>query len=647
MAEQVQRRVSAQLGPIALMRRRAAGRAAGSATRHMGWALAVWVAARVAVSVAVSVAASVAASLAGPAWAQAVPPPPEAASGWTAKPGWTFQRQAVAAANPAAAQAGLEMLRQGGSAVDAAVAAQMVLGLVEPQSSGIGGGAFLMLWDGDHVVALDGRETAPAAADETLFLNAEGQALPFQDAVQSGLSVGVPGTLRLLELAHRRYGRLPWARLFEPAIRLAADGFVVGPRLSHLAAADPALRQQPRINAYLMDPHGRPWPAGHRLRNPAYAAVLRRIAKEGADAFYRGAIARDIVAQVRGHASRPGRLQLTDLAAYRVQERAPLCQDWRAWRLCGFPPPGSGAIAIDQILGVLDRLPAPTEPVLTNGLPGAEFLHRYAEASRLAFADRAAYVADPDFVKPPAGDWRSLLAPAYLRQRAALVGERSMGEASAGRPEAVPQAYAPQPDQPEHGTSHLAIVDAQGMALSMTTTIEAQFGSRLMSDGGTGLRGGFFLNNELTDFSLQPRDEAGQPMANRVEPGKRPRSAMSPTLVFRRPEQEGEAPRFVMTVGSPGGAAIIHFVAKALIGSLDWGLDPQEALNLPNFGSFNGPTVLEAGRFPSTTVEGLVQRGHRIMSTELTSGAQAVMRLGDGRLRGAADPRREGEVRGD
>lgn len=616
----------------------------------------------------------------GPADAQAPPPAPppapEAASGWHAKPGWTFQRQAVAAAHPAAAEAGVKMLRLGGSAVDAAVAAQLVLGLVEPQSSGLGGGAFLMLWDGQRVLALDGRETAPAQAREDQFLRPDGRPLPFDEAVQSGLSVGVPGVLRLLELAHRRHGKLLWKQLFQPAIQLATEGFEVGPRLQRLSGADAGLRRQPRAAAYLLDAQGRPWPAGHKLRNPAYAAVLARMAEYGADAFYRGPVAEDMVAQVRGHAQRPGRLSLQDLADYRVREREPLCHDWRAWRLCGFPPPGSGALAVAQMLGMLEAMPPPgaskEDGRDAQGLPGPEFLHRYAEVARLAYADRALYLADPDFVPAPAGDWRSLIAPAYLKQRAALVGPRAMGAAMAGQPEpvaspvvpvppgssgsarlptmsqpSVAMAFAPQPDQPEHGTSHLSVVDAQGMALAMTTTVEAQFGSRLLSDGGTGLAGGFFLNNQLTDFSLQPRDAQGLPVANRLEPGKRPRSAMSPTLVFSRADG-----RLLMSLGSPGGAAIPHFVAKTLIATLAWELDPQAALDLPNFGNFNGPTVLEAGRFPAQTVQALRERGHRVLEIDLTSGGQVLRWVpGDGgapgHWRAGADPRREGEARGD
>ena len=526
---------------------------------------------------------------------------------------------------------------------DAAVAVQAVLGLVEPQSSGLGGGAFLMLWDGQRVLALDGRETAPAGARDDQFLRPDGSPLPFEEAVQSGLSVGVPGLLRLLEQAHARYGKLPWARLFQPAIALAEEGFAVGPRL-HRLSEDAGLRRQPRAAAYLLDPQGRPWPVGQRLRNPAYAWLLRRLAEQGAAVFYQGAAARDMVTQVAGHAQRPGALSEQDLADYRVREREPLCQDWQALRLCGFPPPSSGALAIAQILGLLEQLPAQA-PELQDGLPTPDFLHRYTEAARLAYADRALYLADPDFVPAPAGDWRSLLAPHYLRQRAALVGPRSMGQAQAGQPVALQaqQAWAAQAEQPEHGTSHISIVDAQGMALAMTTTVEAQFGSRLLSDGGSGLPGGFFLNNQLTDFALRPRDEQGRPVANRLQPGKRPRSAMSPTLVFARDDG-----RLLMSLGAPGGAAIIHYVAKTLIATHRWGLTPQQAVELPNFGSFNGPTVLEAGRFPAATLEALRQRGHRLLEVDLTSGLQVLQRLPgeQGGWAGAADPRREGEVSG-
>lgn len=569
------------------------------------------------------------------------PAQPEAASGWQDKRGSVTNRYAVAAANPLATEAGRQILAAGGSALDAAIAVQMVLTLVEPQSSGIGGGAFLMHWDGRTVQAFDGRETAPAEADARLFLGADGKPLAFDDAAVGGRSVGVPGTVRMLETAHGRHGRLAWSALFEPAIRLARDGFPVSPRLHTLLKADLHLKKDPTAAAYFFQPDGAPWPVGHVLKNPELADVLRRIATEGSRALHEGDVAAAIVAKVRQHPSNPGRLSLRDLADYRPKERAPLCHPYAAgnqtWRLCGFPPPSSGAIAVGQILGLLGQTSAARAPLMELGLPSAEWLHVYSEASRLAFADRAQYVADPDFVEAPAGDWRSLLDPTYLRERAGLIGPQRMPAAPAGTPAGVRTSLAPMPDQTEYGTSHISVVDAEGHAVSMTTTIEAGFGSRQMVRG-------FLLNNELTDFSFLPADAAGRPIANRVEPGKRPRSSMSPTLVF---DDQG---RLAMTGGSPGGALIIHFTTKTLHGVLQWGLTPQSAIDLPNFGTTGGPVLLEQGRFPAAVVEAMKARGHEVREVEMTSGLQAISRgreAGRDVWQGGADPRREGVVLGE
>ncbi len=567
------------------------------------------------------------------------PPAPEGASGYTAKPGWATERFAVAAANPLATEAGYRILKAGGSAMDAAVAVQMVLTLVEPQSSGIGGGAFLLHWDGENVIALDGRETAPAAVDEALFLQPDGTPMDFQQAVVGGRSVGVPGIVKMLEQAHQQYGTLPWRELLQPAIRLAEDGFEVSPRLHRLLQSDPALRDNPPALAFYYQPDGSPWPVGHRLRNPALAELLRNIAENGSDAFYRGANAQALVRQVNEHQN-AGTMTLSDLEVYKPRQRDPLCNLWQQrYQVCGFPPPSSGHITQMQILGILEQL-SPL-PALDQGVPSAEFLHHYTEAARLAYADRAKYIADPDFAPVPGRTWNSMLAPKYLKQRAELIGTRSMGTAQAGEPGAMPVSFAPQPAQPEYGTSHISIVDDQGNALAMTTSIEQAFGSRLLNDGGTGLPGGYLLNNELTDFAFEPRDSRGKPVANRVEPNKRPRSSMSPTLVF---DAAGE--RLLASVGSPGGAAIIHFTAKTLLGMYGWGLDAQRAIDLPNFGSFNGPTVLEAGRFPASTVESLEARGHEVNETDMTSGLQAIQRTDSGWF-GGADPRREGVVMGE
>ncbi len=582
----------------------------------------------------------------------APPDPPELPSGYSVKPGWAGTRFAVAAAHPLAAGAGLRILEAGGSAVDAAIAVQMVLGLVEPQSSGIGGGAFLLHFDGRAVEAFDGRETAPAAADEKLFLRPDGRPLPFRDAVVGGRAVGVPGALRMLEMAHRRHGRLPWASLFQPAIALAETGFPVSARLNALATADGALKQDPVAAAYFFRPDGESLPTGTLLRNPDYAAVLRRIADGGAKVFYEGEIARAIVGKVQGHPANPGQLALSDLARYEARQRAPLCHDHRAariYRICGFPPPGSGAIAIGQILGILGNTNAADFPPVPGigGMPGtsslapsADWLHLYTEAARLAFADRAQYVADPDFVAPPPGGWASLLKAPYLRERAALIGPRSIQVARPGDPAGMGSSYAPMADQPEHGTSHISIVDDHGNALAMTTTIEAQFGARQMVNV-TGAAGGFLLNNELTDFSFAPADGQGRPVANRVQPGKRPRSSMAPTLVFDRASGD-----LVLSAGSPGGAMIIHFTAKTLYGVLNWGMNVQQSIDLPNFGSLNGPTLLEEKRFAPAQVNLLRARGAEVREQPLTSGLQAIQAMPGGWF-GGADPRREGVVAGE
>ncbi len=574
------------------------------------------------------------------------PPPaqPESAYGIHAKPGWTFSRHAVAAANPLATEAGTQVLRAGGSAVDAAIAVQMVLTLVEPQSSGIGGGAFLLHFDGKRVQAFDGRETAPAAATPQLFLGTDGKPLPFMDAVASGRSVGVPGAVAMLALAHRQHGKLPWARLFEPAIALADRGFAISPRLHSLLASETALKADPVAAAYFYRPDGTPHPVGQVLKNPELAAVLRNIAATGPQALHDGPVARAIVAKVQQHPVRPGTLALDDLQRYQPKEREALCFDHtavaKALRVCGFPPPSSGAIAVGQIMGLLARTPQGTQPLA--GVPGADWLHTYMEASRLAFADRAQYLGDPDFVAPPAGHWNSLLAPLYLDERAKLITPTRAPQANPGQPGGVASAWARMPDQPEHGTSHISIVDRFGNALAMTTTIEAGFGSRLMVSTDTTRPGGFLLNNQLTDFSFTPADAQGQPVANRVEPGKRPRSSMSPTLVFDKASGQ-----LLMSAGSPGGALIIHFTAKTLLATLQGGLSPQAAIDLPNFGTLGGPVMLEEQRFDAATVQAMRDRGHTVNQTAMTSGLQALQRSPSGAWLGGADPRREGVVAGD
>lgn len=530
-------------------------------------------------------------------------------------------RQMVAAANPLAAEAGMAMLRQGGTAVDAAIATALVLGLVEPQSSGLGGGAFLLHYEDDSrlVAAYDGRETAPRSADEALFLESDGTPMSFWDAVIGGRSVGVPGLLRMLELAHADHGRLTWATLFQPAIRLAEDGFAISPRLHALIAEDRYLTRYPATAAYFHDAAGNPLPAGHLLKNQAYAETLKAVATGGADAFYTGAIALDIVAAAQGAADNPGDLRYLDLRHYEAKRREPVCLPYRVWVVCGMPPPTSGGVAVLQILKLLEPFDL---AALGPGSP--EAVHLVAEASRLAFADRGRFLADSDFVEVPLD---GLLDPAYLAARARLIDPAaSMGEASPGLPS--PLAQAPkQPDPPS--TSHLSVVDAEGNAVSMTASIEGAFGSHLMA-------GGFLLNNELTDFAFSP-SAAGRPVANRVQPGKRPRSSMSPTLVLDR---EG---RFVMAIGSPGGSRIIGYTTKAIIAALDWNLPMQEAVSLPNFVNRNGATDLEAGSALETAKPALEALGHEVNITGMTSGLHGIRRTESG-LEGGADPRREGVV---
>jgi len=497
----------------------------------------------------------------------------------------------VAAAHPLAAEAGAEVLRQGGSAVDAAVAVQMVLGLVEPESSGIGGGAFLLHWSEREkkLRSYDGRETAPRAARPDRFLDSQKKPLSFLDAAVGGRSVGVPGVMRMLELAHQRHGRLPWHPLFDAAIRIADGGFDLSPKLRE------ALERAPELKKY--------YPSD-RAANHRYAETLRAIARGGARMFYEGDIAKDMVLAVRAH-DKPGDLAEQDLREYRALEREPVCGPYRGWRICSMGPPSSGGIAVLQILGILERTGfarAPPESV--------EALHLFAEAGKLAYADRARYLGDADFVPVPV---KALLNSNYLEKRARLIGERAMPLAPPGDTEA--------------GTSHFSIVDAQGDIVAMTTTIESAFGSRIMVRG-------FLLNNQLTDFDFMPGG------ANAVAPGKRPRSSMAPTVVFANPA----TPHLV--IGSPGGAMIINYVAKVLVGTLDWGYEIQRAIEAPNFGSRNGPTYLEQGKRDAAFSASLSQRGHQVEALVLTSGLHGIERVKGG-WRGGADPRREGAVRGE
>ncbi len=535
----------------------------------------------------------------------------------------------VGAANPHAARAGREMLRAGGSAVDAAIAMALVLTLVEPQSSGIGGGAFMLHYHAatEEVAAYDGRETAPRAATPDMFLEG-GKPRAFYDAVIGGLSVGVPGELRMFEMAHAAHGKLPWKRLFEPAIALAEKGFEVSPRLFELVKLDAHLSQLAATKRYFFGADGQPKPVGTVIRNPELAAVLRAVAEQGADAFYQGPIAGDIVAAVKGAERNPGRLVQKDLATYRAKLRQAVCRPYRSYRVCGVPPPSSGGVTTLQILGLLERFDMAKHP------PGSvSHVHLFAEASKLAYADRDQLIADPDFANVPV---EALLAPSYLAERSATIDlERAMPKATPG-PLAAAQRVGADASLERPATSHMVAVDPSGNAVSLTASIEGAFGSHVMVRG-------FLLNNELTDFSFVPTVN-GKPVQNRVQPGKRPRSSMAPTIVL---DADGE---LVMALGSPGGSRIIGYVARVLLAVLDGGQDLQTAIAAPNFVNRNGPIELEAdeglGDFAAGIKPKLEALGHEVKPMPLNSGLHAIMRTADG-LVGGADPRREGMILAD
>nr|WP_321254664.1 gamma-glutamyltransferase [uncultured Ruegeria sp.] len=532
----------------------------------------------------------------------------------------------VAAANPLAVEAGARVLRDGGTAADAMVAVQVVLGLVEPQSSGLGGGAFLVWYDAasGQLTTLDGRETAPLAARPTLFQDENGEPLKFFDAVVGGLSVGTPGTPALLEEAHRRWGRSSWPSLFKDGIALADDGFLVSPRLAALVANDAErLARFPATAEYFL-PGGAPLEQGQRLTNPAYAETLRTLAVEGSAGFYGGDIAAGIVNTVRSAPGNPGVLSGIDLALYQVVERAPVCAAYRAYEVCGMGPPSSGALTVGQILGMLDGY-----DLAGLGPENPEAWRLIGDASRLAFADRGRYMADSDFVPVPTA---GLVDPDYLSQRGSLLNqEGTLTEATPGKPEfdhALNLADDISLELPS--TSHISIVDRYGNVLSMTTTIENGFGSRLMTNG-------FLLNNELTDFSFRTHKD-GVPIANRLEPGKRPRSSMSPTIVM----QDG-AP--VLAIGSPGGSRIIGYVAKSIIAWADWGMDVQQAVSLPHLVNRFGTYDVELGTGAEGFLDALTELGFEVNARDLTSGLHAI-EIGEV-LSGGADPRREGIALGE
>ncbi|TRW83377.1 gamma-glutamyltransferase family protein [Mycolicibacterium sp. 018/SC-01/001] len=580
---------------------------------------------------------------------------PETATGY--RTGMTPVRTghyAVATANPLATQAACEVLRDGGTAADALVTAQAVLGLVEPQSSGLGGGGFLVYYDAaaKSVQAFDGREIAPAAATENYlrWVSDTDRTAPRPDARASGRSIGVPGIVRMLADVHGQHGRTPWRELFDPAVRLADDGFEISPRLAAaIADAAPKLRVDPASAEYFLEPDGSP-KSGH-LTNPAYAKTLGAVATDPA-AFYTSPIAQDIVRAATDTTGgrTPSLMTTDDLAGYRAEVREPLCTPYRGKQICGMPPPSSGGIAVAETLGVLahfDMAPLrPTDVDLNGGRPTVQGVHLIAEAERLAYADRDRYVADTDFVPLPGGSPDALLAAGYLAGRAALVSpDRTMGTAKPGE---FGPPTEPVPPVPEHGTSHISVVDAQGNAASLTTTVESAFGSFHMVDG-------FLLNNQLTDFSAEPVGPDGVPVANRLAPGKRPRSTMAPTLVFDTDASGQRGPLYAVA-GSPGGSTIVQFVVKTLVGMLDWGLDPQQAVSMVDFGAANSPTTNVGGEHPvidisddgrhDPLVTGLRALGHRVDLADQSSGLSAIVRADPGWV-GGADPRREGAVMGD
>ncbi len=563
------------------------------------------------------------------AWAQ--PEQPEAASDFAPRPAVASAGFMVVTANVYATDAAAEILQLGGNALDAAIAAQWVLNLVEPQSSGIGGGGFMLHWDATRrlVSAWDGRETAPRAASavpgDTASHNfarrADGSLMKFSELLATGRAVGVPGLVAMLEAAHRRHGKLTWERLFRPAIRLAENGFAISPRLHLLLRDDLLLRRDAAARALYFQQNGEARPVGATLRNPELAATLRSIATGGAAALHGGEAADRIAATI---AQRGGTLTAADMHDYRPRQRHAVCGPYRRWRICGMPPPSSGGIGVLQLLGLLDRSRLPV-----SGPASPDGAHLFAEAGRLAYADRARYLADPDFVSVPQ---RALLAPEYLDRRARLIDpRRSMGIAAPG---VLPQRRSwIDDDAPElPATTHVSIVDRAGNAVALTSSIESAFGSRIQVDG-------FLLNNQLTDFSLTAERD-GKLVPNRLEPGKRPLSSMAPTLVF---DASG---RLYAVLGSPGGGRIINYVARTLVALLDGGQDPAAAVSLPHVGNRNGTTEIELGRVPEALALELERRGHTVQRTDMTSGLHLIVRGGNGWV-GAVDPRREGVARGD
>ncbi|MDP9899921.1 gamma-glutamyltransferase family protein [Variovorax ginsengisoli] len=592
------------------------------------------------------------------------PAAPEPASGYVVGHKLVYAKSYMVVANhPLASKAGCDVLKAGGSAADALVAVQAVLGLVEPQSSSLAGGAFLLYYDAKtkKVQAYDGRETAPAAATANYLRyidDSTNLTTPVPSARASGRSIGTPGVMRMLELAQGDHGKLAWKDLFGEGTDLAANGFKIGGRMAAAIVSSASnLKRDAEAAAYFLDANGNPKPLGTTLTNPAYADVLRALASQGANALYTGPIAADIVAKIQvtvgadGSAITPGKTTLTDLKNYQAKRREPVCVTYRAYYVCSMSPPSSGGIGVLSTLGILENfnlgLYPPSNIDLEGGKPDVMGVHLVTEAERLAYADRDKYVADTDFVPLPGGSANTLLNKTYMRSRANLIDfSRSMGTAVAGNLGTIPLGID---KTPENGTTHISIVDKDGNVATMTTTVESTLGSYHMARG-------IMLNNQLTDFAASPTDSNGDLVANRVAPGKRPRSTMAPTMVFN-----GSGPGdFLMATGSPGGGTIIQYVAKTVVGALDWGLDAQQATSMVDFGASNSATTSVGGEHPNIDatnngnndplVLGLRALGHTVSVSAQSSGIGTIIRKNVGGasvLTGGADPRREGIVLGD
>jgi gamma-glutamyltranspeptidase / glutathione hydrolase len=593
---------------------------------------------------------------------------PEATSGYRTglKPVYA-KSYMVSTSNAYASAAGCAVLKRGGTAADAAVAVQAVLGLTVPEATGLGSGGVLMYYDASKkmVQAYDGRESAPGAATENYLRyvdDTNNRSAPQPSARASGRSIGTIGVPRLIEALQRDHGKLAWKDLFDDAISLSTNGFPIGGRLaSAIASNASSLKRDPEAAAYFLNADGSPKVLGTLLKNPAYANTLKAMASSGANALYSGPIAQDIVTKIAtttgadGSVITPGKTTLADLANYQAKQRDPICTTYRSYWICGMPPPSSGGIAVASALGILENFnlqqQKPAAIDLEGGKPTVQGVHLITEAERMAYADRDKYVADTDFIPPPNGTWNTLLNKPYLRSRAALINtNKSMGTAAAGNFGAVPLGV----DKTliEHGTNQFTIVDGSGNVVTATTTVESSMGSFHMTNG-------FLLNNQLTDFSANPTDTSGAPVANRVQPGKRPRSSMAPTLVFKI-AADGSKGDFVMATGSPGGGTIPQYVVKTIVGVLDWGLDAQQSANLVDFGASNGPVTTLGGEHPNINssnggandplLTGLVALGHTVSTAAQASGVNTILHTElnqSGVLQGGTDPRREGVVLGD